>query len=631
MHGYVGTALRVNLSEQKIAREPYPRHLLDLYVGGRGLNSRILYDELAPGIDPLGPDNKIIVGVGPCNGTIVPGSQRFTITSKSPIHGFLGDSNSGASFGSELKYAGYDMIVVEGASAQPVSLWISDDRVELKPAGHLWGKTTRETERQLTSDFGDPDACVITIGPAGENQVRFANLVNDLGRAQGRTGQGAVFGSKKLKAIIVRGSGGIRVAHPRQLHDAVRETHKAWEKNVPFKNSRAKYGPSGGWVRYENFGMLPTNNYQSGKFHRSMLENIENFFVKQKACFSCPVGCDHLFVVSKGAFTGTYGCGGELSNLGDLGAKIGCDRLDLMFRASELCDGLGVDYFDMSGIIAYGMELFQKGHLTPSDTGGLKLEWGNPDAILELIDMTARRQGIGDVFANGMKKAADTIGKKTGKYMMQAKGQAFAMRDPRASKGWGLGYAVSSRGPCHVRAHLPETLPPGDWDTAVGPILQKYKDPTNPLLEEGKGELVAWHENLQAFKNSLEICQFAVYPWMFSVPQMLAKFFSSVTGKVIDAQELLLVGERIINTERAFNVREGLTRQDDTLPDRMLEEPMPDGPAKGQVVDLERMLDDYYKVRDWDRASGIPTRNKLAALGLEDLADELQKVCDAPS
>jgi aldehyde:ferredoxin oxidoreductase len=626
MSGYVGTLLRVNLSEQRISKEPLAKELLNLYVGGRGLNSRLLYDELAPDIDPLGPQNKIIVGTGPCNGTIVPGSQRFTITSKSPISGFLGDSNSGASFGAEIKYAGYDIIVVEGVSEHPVSLWICDDRVELKPAGHLWGKTTRETERELTRDFGDPDACVISIGPAGENQVRFANLVNDLGRAQGRTGQGAVFGSKRLKAMIVRGSGGVRAARPRQLHEAVRETHKAWDKNMPFKASRVKYGPPGGWVRYENFGMLPTHNYQSGKFQRSMLANIEHYFVKQKACFSCPVGCDHLFVVPEGAFRGAYGCGGELSNLGDLGAKIGCDRLDLMFKASELCDGLGVDYFDMSGIIAYAMEIFQKGILTETDTGGLKLEWGDADAILALIEMTAKRQGIGDVFANGMKKTAEIIGRGTGKYMMHAKGQAFAMRDPRASKGWGLGYAVSSRGPCHVRAHLPETLPPGDWDTAVQHILQKYKDPTNPLLEEGKGELVGWHENLQAFKNSLEICHFAIYPWMFSVPQMLARFYNAVTGNSIDAEKLLHIGERIISTERAFNVREGLTREDDTLPRRMLEEPMPDGPAKGQVVNLEMMLNDYYRFRGWDQTTGFPTRHKLVELGLEDIAAELEKM-----
>ena len=626
MTGYAGRVLRVNLSEQKLSKEPLNKKLADLYVGGRGLNSRVLYDELAPGIDPLGPDNKIIVGVGPCSGTIVPGSQRFTITSKSPVSGFLGDSNSGASFGSELKYAGYDMVIVEGVSERPVSLWISDDRVALKPAGHLWGKTTRETERALTRDFGDPDACVVTIGPAGENQVRLANLVNDLGRAQGRTGQGAVFGSKKLKAIVVRGSGGVKVAHPGRLHEAVWETHKAWDKNSAFKTSRIKHGPSGGWVRYEKFGMLPTHNFQSGKFHRSMLDGIEAYFVKQKACFSCPVGCDHLFVVEKGAFAGAYGCGGELANIGDLGPKIGCDRMDLMFRASELCDELGIDYFDMSAIIAYAMEIYQRGLLTETDTGGLKLKWGDADAILQLIEMTARRQGIGDIFANGMKKAAAIIGRGTEKYMMQAKGQAFAMRDPRASKGWGLAYAVSSRGPCHVRAHLPETYPPGDWDVAVQPILQKYKDPTNPLLEEGKGELVGWHENLQAFKNSLEICLFALYPWMFSVPQMLARFYTAVTGNRINEKEPLHMGERIVNIERAFNVREGLTREDDTLPRRMLDEPMPDGPAKGQVVNLSRMLDDYYRYRRWDQETGFPTRQKLIALGLEDVASELEKM-----
>lgn len=623
MKGHTGVILRVNLSTGKVARENLKENLARDFVGGRGVNSKILYDELKPGIDPLGPENKIIIGAGPCNGTLVPGSQRFTVSSKSPVTGILGDSNSGASFGVELKYAGYDVIIIEGQAKKPVYLHIDDDNVEIRPASHMWGKSTRETDRALVQEFDDPDACVISIGIGGENLVRFANLVNDLGRGQGRTGQGAVFGSKKLKAIAVRGSGGVKVADVKALHDAVWETHKAWNNNPDFKQARADFGPGMGWLRYETTGMLPTRNYQSGLFHKSMLEGLDRYFVKQKAGFSCPNGCDHLFVVSEGPFAGSYGCGVELANLGDFGPKIGCDDMEIAFKASELCDQYGVDYFDMTSIIAYAMECFQRGIITEKDTDGLTLEWGDADAILRLIELTARKEGIGKVFAKGMAEAAKVIGRDSEKYMMHSKGQSLVMREPRASKGWALAYAVSTRGPCHVRAHLPETYPADNWDTAVQGIIAKYNDPTNHLIEEGKGELVAWHENLQAFKNSLEICLFSLYTWMFSVPNMLARFYNAVTGFSIDEKDVLKIGERIINIERAFNAREGFGREHDTLPERMLKEPMPDGPAKGQVVNLDAMLDDYYEIRGWDKNTGIPTREKLLELGLDDAAKDV--------
>ena len=623
MNGYMGVVLRVNLNNGKISKEPLGKNLIDNYAGGRGFNSRVLYEEVKPRIDPLGPDNKIIVGVGPCNGTPVPGSQRFTVTSKSPLTGLHGDSNSGGSFGAELKYAGYDMVIIEGQAQSPVYLWIDGDRVELRKAQHLWGKTTHETVRAIEHEIVDPDIRVLSIGPGGENLVKFACLMSDLGRGTGRTGQGAVFGSKRLKAIAVRGDKGVKVADVKKLHETVKENQEAWNKNPTFKNARSDYGPAMGWSRYERFGMFPTRNFQSGLFHKSLLEGLEKYFVQPKACFSCPNSCDHLALVSEGPYAGTYVSGVELSNLGDFGPKIGCDDMSLIFKASELCDKYGVDYFDMTASIAFAMECYQRGLLTKKDTGGLPLEWGNPDAILNLIEMTVHKEGIGRILAEGLKGAAKAFGRDSEKYAMQTKGQALVMREPRASKGWALAYAVSSRGPCHVRAHLPEAYPADNWDAAVQEIIKKYNDPTNPLSEEGKGELVAWHENQQAFKNSMEICLFSIYTWMCSVPPLLAQYYNAVTGLNISEDDVLKIGERIINTERAFNIREGLTRKDDTLPDRMLKEPMPDGPGKGQVVRLDIMLDDYYRFRGWDKDSGLPTKKKLIELGLSDIADEL--------
>lgn len=628
MDGYMGKVLKVNLSSGRITKEPLDMEFTRKYIGGRGFNSRILYDSIKPSIDPLGPDNIVIISSGPCCGTEVPGGSRFTVTTKSPLSGILGDANSGASFGAQLKYAGYDTLIIEGQAKNPVYLWIDDDDIELRPAGHLWGRTTRETNREIIREVGDPDIGVITIGIGGENRVRFACIIADLGRGIGRSGIGAVFGSKKLKAVAASGSKGVKVAYPQDLAQAAKEYREAWERRLSVLEERAKYGPFAGWRRYRDFGMIPTRNFQQGTFDewKLMEQDWDDYFFKQKACFSCPAGCDHLWVISEGPYAGTFGEGPELTVPGDFGPRVGNSDLGLALKAATVCDEYGIDYFDVAGAIGYAMECFQRGILTEKDTGGLKLEWGSADAILGLIEMIARREGIGDVLSQGLPRASKAIGRGSEKYALHVKGLAMVMRNVRASKGWGLGFAVSARGACHVRAHPPETYTEEHWDSAIRPILNKYQDPTNPLTEEGKADIVKWYEDLHAFKNSMEICIFSLYSWMFSMPWMLAKFYNSVVGSHIDEAELMSIGERIVNVERAFNLREGLTRRDDSLPDRMLKEPLPDGPAKGQVINLEPMVSEYYELREWGRDSGLPTRKKLSELGLEAIADDLEKI-----
>ena len=623
MEGYTGTLLRVNLTDRRIGKEPLHKALAQEFVGGRGLNAKILYDELTPGIDPLGPENKIVIGTGPCAGTLVPGSSRFTISSKSPLTGFLGDSNAGGFFGAGLKYTGYDAVIIEGRSDRPVYLFIDDDRMELKDAQQHWGRSALATTRAIQQENCDPGIYVIAIGLAGENLVRFSNVITDLGRAAGRTGQGAVFGSKNLKAVAVRGRKGVRVADPAALMEAVGEITKAW--TAPSSEGgrlnraaelRARYGPAAGWSRYQNFGMFGTKNFQGGAFWKSQMEGIDRYFVKQKACFSCPAGCDHLFVAPDGPYVGTYGGGLELTVL-DFGPNIGNEDLALNVKLHELCDHYGLDYMDTRSCLGFAMECFEKGIL--KDTDGLDLQWGSAEAALGLIAKIARREGLGAVLAEGVTRAAETIGEGAQKFAMQVKGQALVARAPRASKGWGLAYAVSSRGACHVRAHIPEAYEATAWDVSLQEIFKKYHDPTNPLLEEGKAELVKWHEDLQAFKNSLEICLFIIYPWTVpggSVPRMLARLHEAVTGNPLDERGLLKIGERIVNLERCFNIREGLIRKDDTLPERFLTEPYPDGPAKGQVVRLEPMIDEYYAFRGWDQTTGFPAQEKLTELHL---------------
>jgi len=635
MNGWMGTTLRVDLSTGKVTKEPLRKELAHEYIGGRGLNARVLYDEVKQGTDPLGPDNKLIIGVGPCNGTLVPGSQRFTATFKSPITGRYGDSNSGGSFGATFKYAGYDLMIIEGKAKEPVYLWIDGDAVEIRSARRLWGKTTREASRRILSDLQDPNISTLVIGPAGENLVKFASVIADLGRALGRAGIGAVFGSKNLKAIAARGTKGVRVADPERFEAAVKQTYNAWDNNRAMYDLVAGYGPSRGSLRYG--GMLGDKNFRGGQptgwFSMMSYENQADRYVKTRACFSCSQGCDHMYVVTRGPFKGTYGEGIELSQPMDYGTKIGLYDFDAVLALGTLGDEMGIDFFDSSSLMAYALECFEKGILTEKDTDGLRLEWGNQDTLPKLLSMIAHREGIGNILAEGLERAPKIIGRGSEKLALQARGMTFAGRDPRSSKGWGLMYAVSSRGPCHIRAFLPESMPDHTWDISLDQILKKYKDPKNRILEEGKPELVFWYENLVAFKNSLEICLFSSDPWMFSptaerfsIPGLVARFFNAATGLNLTEEEVLRTGERIVNVERAFNVREGLTRKDDTLPDRVLNEPMPDGFAKGQIVNLEPMLDEYYGFRGWEKASGLPTKRKLVELGLNDIAEDLSRL-----
>jgi aldehyde:ferredoxin oxidoreductase len=637
--GYAGKILRINLTRRRVTEQKLPQELAHAYVGGRGFNVRLLYSEIKAGTAPLGPDNKIILGVGPCAGTSVPGSQRFNMTTKSPLTGFLGDSNSGGDLGAALKYAGYDAVIIEGQSSKPIYLFINDRNVAFKEAEHLWGNTTVDTRRIIERELNDPDVCVASIGPGGENLVTFANVMSELGRASGRTGIGAVLGSKKVKAIAASGSRGVRVAHYPALKKLILENNTDWLSDPGAYEGWTKYGPPRAWGAYAACGMLPTRNFQCGTFGSDLFEQLvkNNYLVKQKACISCPLGCNHSYAVRSGPYAGTFGEGLELDQLGDFGPKVGNEDMSLALKASTLVDEYGLDIMDMSALVAFAMECCEKGILSSRDFGGIKPAWGSPEAILTIIEMTAKRKGIGDVFARGIHKAAEAIGKGSDRYAMHVKGMSLVMRNVRASKGWALMYAISSRGACHMRAWLPEgygaggSVAAGIWDRAALKTVRQYSDPLNPLAEEGKAELVKWHEDLRALRDTLDICHFTLYKLSVdskgeSTAGVYARYIRAVTGMNLSAAKALRVGERVCNLERAFNVREGLNRSDDTLPARMREEPLPDGPSRGQTVNLEPMLNRYYEVRGWDTQTGFPTGKTLYRLGLDDVADDLERM-----
>jgi aldehyde:ferredoxin oxidoreductase len=580
------------------------------FIGGRGFTSKLLYDELKPGIDPLGPENKIFVAVGPCNGTLVPGSTRITIAAKSPLSGLVGDGNSGATMGAELKYAGYDTVVIQGRAEKPSYLWIDDDNVQLKTADHLWGKTTRETRRLIEEELGDPDIQVASIGPAGENLVKFASIISDIGRAHGRCGLGAVMGSKNLKAIAVRGTKGVKIADPSAFEEAVDEMKELYRENAIFSKVYTKFGPLCLLPGTNASGGMPTKNFQGFLFPEIQRLSpdviIGSSFTASRSCFSCPIHCQHYYLIDQGPYKGTYTEGVEFMDLTHYGTNLGNADRDGIVKMHALTNDLGLDLAETSGVMAWATECFERGILTLEETGGIKLEWGNHESFLKLIQMIASKEGFGDLLAGGLREASEKTGKQSERYALHVKGLVIDGREPRPFMGWALGYAVASRGGEHCRA-----------------LFSGAADRTYNYATEGKAEEVVWHENVRAIQNSLDICEFAAINEKMLDPQMLVKFYNTVTGLHVNLDELLKIGERILAVERAFNVREGLTRKDDTLPERFLTKPIPEGPAKGQVVHLEPMIDRYYELRAWDKKTGYPQRQRLIELGLESAADEL--------
>jgi aldehyde:ferredoxin oxidoreductase len=632
-YGWANNRLVINLTNGKIRKEPLPRSLAINFIGGRGINSRTLYDLIDAETDPLGPENVLLFAVGPLTGTLVPGSGRYTITALSPstVVGndkpCFGDSNSGGFFGPELKSAGYDQIIITGKSSRMAYLWIDDDSVAIQNATHIKGKDTWETDTIIKEEVGDPEVQTTSIGPAGENLCRNACIVGG-GKVSkgvaGKCGIGTVMGSKNLKAVAVRGSKGVKVAKPQALEKAVLkavETLYSDSQSILY----SKYGTASLVDSHQSTGRLPTKNYQETQFDGYEKINAEaleeKYWTKSKACFGCPLHCRHYYKVKSGPYA-CEGEGPEYVTLGGFGSKCGNSNLESILYANTLCNKLGLDHQGASTAIAWAMECWQRGILNKDDTDGLVLEWGNPEIIIELIRKIVFREGIGNILAEGAYRAAKTFGKGSEKYVMHAKGQDPAITDPRAAKAWGLGYAVSSRGGDHLRA-LPTA------ETFFTPKQAEKLFGTREAVErsgvKGKGRLVKWSEDQRAVTDSLEMCKFVVRTVLMP-PKWAKRFFNAVTGLDYTERQMMDVGERIVNVERAINVRQGLTRKDDTLSERFLKEPIPTGVAKGEVLNLRPMIDEYYEARGWDVETGVPKRQRLEKLGLKTIARDLERI-----
>lgn len=623
MFGWVGQRVRVDLSRKKVINEILEKELLMKFIGGRGANEKILYDELRAKTDPLSPENILIFGTGPLTGTLAPSSGRFNVTARSPLTGLIGDSNAGGFWGPELKFAGIDQIIIYGRAQKPVYLWIEDDNIEIKDASRIWGSLVSDTDEAIKEEVDDEEAKVACIGPAGENLVSMATIMSCLYAGNGRTGMGSVMGSKNLKAIAVRGTKGVKVARPDELFEFLAEVQKQLADSEPMMSV---YGtPSLNEIN-NVLGINAIRNSQTSVFEDieavSGYRIVKDFSVKSKGCWNCSLHCEHYYRVGSGKYAGIRGVGPEYTSAGGFTFRVGNNDPAAMLKAHTLVNEYGLDILSSSGSIAFAMECYQRGILTKKETDGLRLEWGNMDSVFELLRKIAYREGIGDILADDVTRAAKRIGKGAEKYAMAVKGQSMCLMDPRGLASWGLGLAVASRGADHLRG-----CPPAFIDPKKAEKMWKTRKAADMYSTEGKAHLVKWYEEIKALMDSLEICHF-MRAHAYDSPESLARIFSIVSGLDFSPNDLMTIGERIINIERAFNVREGLTRKDDTFPDRILKEPLLTGPAKGNVVDLNPMLDEYYKLHDWDQRTGVPTKKKLEELGLEEVERDLGRIRD---
>ena len=611
MNGWTGKLLRVDLSTGRSSIEEIPQDWLRDYIGGRGLAARYLYEEMDPTADPFSPENKLIFATGPLTGTPVPCGARYMVVTKGALTGAITTSNSGGFWGPELKFAGYDLLILEGCAPQPSYLFVYDDRVEIRDAAAFWGRGVGETEDGLRAATGVPGLRIASIGPAGENLVRFACIINDKHRAAGRSGVGAVMGSKNLKAIAVRGTGGVGIADPASFMKAVWEMRGAMHEN-PGRAGFADLGTAATIDLVQSFGALPTRNFQEGQFDE--FENLNGNTIKEtrlvanKACFACPIACGRVcrlgdasdkFLVNTHPRNWKHaGEGPEYENAWALGADCGVGDLDAVIKANWLCNDLGMDPISMGATLAAAMELYENGVIDDAQVE-MPLRFGSGEALVRMTEATAYREGFGDELAEGAKRMGDKL--QHPEVFMGVKGQEFPAYDPRGFQGMGIAYATCNRGACHLRAWTPAIETSGQVD---------------PHTPDGKSEWVVGQQNRTTAHDNTGVCSFVGFAGCGL--ESLVPCTTAATGVPYDLDDFVKIGERTWNIERLWNLRAGLTKADDTLPKRLLKDAFKSGPAAGVTVNLDAMLPVYYKERNWDE-DGVPSKEKLTELGLASL------------
>ena len=614
MHGWHGRILRINLTTGTIREETFDLARATKYFGGRGLAIQILLDGMDPAADPLSPENLLVMATGPLTSTPAPTGNRYMVVTKSPLTGALSNSNSGGVFPTMMKRSGYDLFVFEGAASSPVYLYVDEGKAELRDAAHLWGLDTHQTTDAITKDTSE-DASVACIGPAGENLALVAAIINDKHRAAARSGVGAVMGSKKLKAVAVRGGLKPDLYDEKAMRAVVREANRQVAADVRAGSTMRIYGTSYVPDVTNEAGIFPTHNFQYGQFEGTPKINgptlKEHFLIRHGGCFGCPLACARITEV-KGEIWGEQyagqGEGPEYETIGSLGSACGIDNMAAITKANYVCNELGLDTISTGVTIACAMEMYSKGILSEEQIGR-PLPFGDADGMLAMIRAAAGRQGFGDQIAQGSWRLANAYGHP--EMSITAKKLEFPSYDARGLKGMGLLYATSNIGASHMAG-----------DTAYTELFGVGKK-IDGLTYEGKAELTKHFQDIFAIIDTAGLCVFVAVRYTLDtangyIPTRVTEMINHATGASYTPESLLEAAERVYNLERLFLTKAGFTRADDTLAQRMFE-PMPSGPLQGETFELDRLLDDYYEARGWD-ANGIPTQQRLEKLGIAQYA-----------
>ncbi len=614
--GWTGQILRVNLTEGTCTPEALNMEWANDYLGQRGLATKYLSEEMDPKVDPLSPDNKLIFATGPLTGTCASTGGRYSVITKGPLTGAIACSNSGGYWGAELKFAGWDMIILEGKSKKPVYLCIIDDKAELCDASEIWGKSVWDADAWIKSRHQDPMMHVAAIGIAGENGVLYAGIVNDLHRAAGRSGVGAVMGSKNLKAVVVRGTGGVKVDDFAAFLSATSKAKEVLVTNAVTGEGLPTYGTQVLMNVINEAGALPTRNSRETEFegaHDISAEamavpsgkNSQPNLLTNQACFGCTIACGRISKVNEEHYTVQnkpeywHASGGlEYEAAWALGAAVGVKDLDALTYANFICNEQGIDPISFGATLAAAMEMYGDGDITDKDTGGLALKFGSAEALTTAVELTGKAEGFGKELGMGSKRLCKKYGRP--ELSMTVKGQEFPAYDPRAIQGMGLTYATSNRGACHLRSYTVSS------EILGAPIK------TDPLVTEGKAGLVMAFQDATATVDSSGLCLFTTFAW--TMDDIAPQIDADLPGDW-SVERLLKVGERIWNLERQFNLQAGFTAKDDMLPKRLLKETAKTGPAKGLVSGLDKMLPEYYQLRGWTD-QGVPTNETLSRLAL---------------
>ena len=599
MNGYCGQILRINLTSKQVSTEPLDPIVAKKFIGGRGLGTYYMYKEVEPKIDALSPENVFILATGPVTGSPAPTGARYMAVTKSPLSGTIASSNSGGFWGPELKFAGYDALIVEGKSDAPCYISIKDDKVEILDAAKYWGQLVGAATDGLLEEFGDPKARVLLIGPAGERLSPIAAVMNEKSRAAGRSGVGAVMGSKNLKAIVVRGSKKVAVADPDKCSEVLKDIRGVLKEHPVTGGGLPTHGTAVLVNIINSGGVYPTRNFQESYFPNADKASgevlTEKYLTGKEVCYRCPIGCGRISKADD-----VEGGGPEYETIWAYTADCAVDDLGAVIKANMLCNEYGLDTISTGATIACAMEMNQRGLLSEEEMAiGPPLEFGSAEAVIEWTRLMGKGEGLGDKMAQGSYRLAESYGAP--ELSMTVKKLEMPAYDPRGIQGQGLEYATSNRGGCHVRGYM------------ISPEVLGIPEKLDPMSLEGKPAWAAAFQNLTSCIDSLGICLFTSFALG---AEHYAQMYNTIVGGELTGEDMILAGERIWNLERMFNLEAGIDPSQDTLPKRLLSEPIPEGASKGAVNQLDQLLPGYYAERGWG-ADGIPTDEKLHALGLQ--------------